>query len=106
MSVLMEFAMFPTDKGESVSAEVSRIIEMIRASGVAYQLTPMGTIIETRTVAEALEIVARAHELLASDAQRIYATVKLDIRKGRDGRMAGKIRSIVDKIGDVRSDID
>ena len=30
MSVLLEFAMFPTDKGESVSNYVSRIIKMIK----------------------------------------------------------------------------
>ncbi len=29
MSVLMEFAMFPTDKGESISEYVSRILKII-----------------------------------------------------------------------------
>jgi uncharacterized protein YqgV (UPF0045/DUF77 family) len=33
MSVLLEFAMFPTDKGTSVSAYVSKVIDMIRFSG-------------------------------------------------------------------------
>ena len=103
MSVLMEFAMFPTDKGESVSAEVSRIIQMIRGSGVAYQLTPMGTIIETPTLEAALEIVQHAHDLLDRDAGRIYATIKLDIRKGQSERMDGKIRSVTDKIGSVNT---
>ncbi len=45
MSVLMEFAIFPTDKGESVSKYVSKVINMIDKSGIRYQLTPMGTII-------------------------------------------------------------
>jgi len=49
MSVLLEFSMFPTDKGESVSTHVSKVIKMIHDSGVTYQLTPMGTIIETAT---------------------------------------------------------
>lgn len=103
MSVLMEFAMFPTDRGESVSADVSRIIEMIRGSGVAYRLTPMGTVIETPTLDAALEIVQRAHDILDADACRIYATIKLDIRKGRSGRMEGKVRSVTDKIGSVNT---
>ena len=54
MSVLLEFAMFPTSadgrEGAGVSASVSKIIDMIDQSGVAYQLTPMGTIVETETV--------------------------------------------------------
>ncbi len=53
MSVLMEFAMFPTDKGISVSAEVCKVIEMIRNSGVSYKLGSMGTTIETETLPEA-----------------------------------------------------
>jgi uncharacterized protein YqgV (UPF0045/DUF77 family) len=50
MSVLFEFAMFPTDKGESVSKYVSKIIDMIDKSGVDYKLTPMGTVIECKDI--------------------------------------------------------
>lgn len=53
MSVLLEFSMFPTDKGESVSAYVSQVIKMIDQSGVSYRLTAMGTIIETDTLHDA-----------------------------------------------------
>jgi uncharacterized protein YqgV (UPF0045/DUF77 family) len=35
---MLEFAMFPTDKGVSVSNYVSRIIKMIDKSGASYQL--------------------------------------------------------------------
>jgi len=47
MSVLIEFSIFPTDKGESKSKYVARVIKMIKESGVTYQFTPMSTIIET-----------------------------------------------------------
>ena len=60
MSVLLEFAMFPTDKGESVSAYVSQIIAMIRDSGMDYQLTPMGTIVETEELDQATDLVNKA----------------------------------------------
>lgn len=101
MSVLFEFAMFPTGKGESASPYVSRIIDMIRGKGVSYKLTPMGTVIETETMEEALEIIRHASELLQPDCNRIYCTVKFDIRKGPKGRMEQKIRSIENKIGEV-----
>jgi len=101
MSVLFEFAMFPTDKGESASPYVSRIIGMIRESGASYKLTPMGTVIETETIEEALEIIRNAYSLLQPDCNRVYSTVKFDIRKGPKGRMEKKIQSIVNKIGDV-----
>jgi uncharacterized protein (TIGR00106 family) len=102
MSVLLEFSMFPTDRGESVSDEVSQVIRMIASSGVNYKLTAMGTIIETETVAEAVAIVEQAAMILDElGCRRIYSSLKMDIRKGKSGRLGGKIDSIREKIGDV-----
>jgi len=102
MSVLMEFAMFPTDKGESVSEYISRIIKMIDKGGYSYKLTPMGTVAETDTIREALEIVEKAYQELKDDCNRVYSTVKLDIRKGKANRLEGKVTSIEQKIGPVK----
>lgn len=101
MSVLLEFAMFPTDKGESVSPYVSKVIEMIRESGVTYQLTPMGTIIETETMPKALAIVQQAYDVLEPDCDRVYSSLKIDIRKGKTGCMKQKIASVENLIGEV-----
>lgn len=101
MSVLMEFSMFPTDKGTSVSAEVSKIIETIRNSGFNYKLGSMGTTIETETFAEALQILELAFQAIEPNSERIYANIKLDIQKGKSGRLVKKIESIENKIGNV-----
>ncbi len=99
MSVLVEFAMFPTDKGESVSSYVSRIIRVIDESGVEYKLTPMGTVFETETMDKALDVLKKSYEVLEPDCNRIYSTVKFDIRKNRSNRMKQKIASIESKLG-------
>lgn len=99
MSVLLEFSMFPTDKGESVSAYVSRIIEMIDTNGVDYKLTPMGTVIECEKIEEALDIVKKAYECLEKDCSRVYSSLKFDIRKDTKKRLISKIDSIEKKIG-------
>ncbi len=101
MSVLLEFAMFPTDKGESVSTYVSKILKMIRESKVPYQLTPMSTIIETETMAEALAIVQKSYDVLDTDCDRVYSTLTFDIRKGKSKRMIQKINSVENIIGKV-----
>jgi len=101
MSVLMQFAMFPTDKGDSASPFVARIIRMIRDSGLPYELSSMGTIIETETLEEAQSIVNKAFELLKEDCSRVYCTVSFDIRNGSTGRMQHKVASITEKIGPV-----
>ncbi|WP_457625584.1 MTH1187 family thiamine-binding protein [Persephonella sp.] len=99
MSVLVEFSMFPTDKGESVSPYVSRIIKMIDQSGIPYKLTPMGTVFETEKIEEALEIIKKAYEQLEKDCNRVYAVVKFDIRKGKSNRLVQKIESVEKKLG-------
>jgi len=101
MSVLVEFAMFPTDKGESVSEYVSRIIKMFKDSEINYQLTPMGTIFEIDSFSEATNILNEAYSLVEKDCNRIYSTVKFDIRKNKNNRMQQKINSIENKIGKV-----
>jgi len=101
MSVLMEFAIFPTDKGESVSEYVSKVIKMIDDSGITYQLTPMGTIIETTTLKEALEVVEKSYSVLEPYSNRVYATLKFDIRKNRANAMTSKMESIKTKLKDI-----
>ncbi len=98
MSVMLEFAMFPTDKGESVSSYVSRIIDMIDKSGVSYRLTPMGTVVECDEMDEALDIVKKAYDCLEGDCSRIYSSMNFDIRKEKKNRLQGKIDSVERKL--------
>ena len=99
MSVLFEFAMFPTDKGESVSSYVSRILKMIDESDFPYRLTPMGTVVEVDTMDQALDILKKAYGVLEQDCGRVYSTVKFDIRKGKKGRLEQKVASVEEKVG-------
>lgn len=99
MSVLFEFAMFPTDKGASVSAYVSRLLRVIDDGTSQYRLTPMGTVVEVDTMDEALSVIKKCYEQLEPDCGRIYSTVKFDIRKGASGRLEGKIASMEEKVG-------
>ena len=99
MSVLVELTMFPTDKGESVSGYVSRIIDLIDRRGIDYRLTPMGTIMEFDQLAEAMKVVTDSYGLLEPDCNRVYGTIKLDIRKGKGQRLAGKVESVERQLG-------
>lgn len=99
MSVLMNYAMFPTDKGSSVSEFVSKIVKMVSESGFDYKLTAMGTIVETETLEQALEIVKKSYNLLEKDTQRVYCSVNFDIQTNKPiGRMEGKVKSVEEKL--------
>jgi len=100
MSALVEFAMFPTDKGESVSAYVSRIMKIFKENNIDFQLTPMGTIFECETVEDATKVINLAYSVLEPDCNRVYTTIKMDIRKGKSSRMKQKIASIQKHLND------
>jgi uncharacterized protein (TIGR00106 family) len=98
MSVVMNFAMFPTRKGESVSPFVAKVVENVRSKGFESQLTSMGTIVETETLHQALMVIEDAYAVLESDCDRVYVTVNIDIFKGKTGRIKSKIQSVENKL--------
>jgi len=102
MSYLVSLSIFPTDKGESVSPYVSKVIKLIKESGLPYKLTPMATIIETEDINEVFKIMDRAYKLLQEEGcNRIYTVMTVDYRKGRSNRMEQKIKSVEKRIGEV-----
>lgn len=96
--VLLEFAMSPLSKGESVSAFVARSLDIIDKSGLPYQLTPMGTILEGEWD-EVMKVVSDCFKLMSSDCDRIGTTIKIDHRAGKSGRLTSKIDSVQQKLG-------
>ena len=98
MSVLMEFAIFPTDKGESKSEYVARVIKMLKESDVPHQFGPMGTTIEVESIEEGFKIIQKAYEILDQDCNRIYSTIKIDYRKNKGNRLKQKIKSVEEKL--------
>lgn len=97
MSVLMEFSMFPLEGEGSKSAYVAKIIEVVQKSGYSYKLTPMSTVVETKTMSEALALVEKAYVKLEA-CERVYACLKFDIRQNRDDGMHQKIASVGSKV--------
>ena len=98
MSVIVDFSIFPVDKGESVSAYVSRAVKLIKESGLPYKVGPMGTAVEGEWD-EVMALVGRCLDALKKDCSRVYMTIKVDYRRGVAKRMEGKIQSVEQKAG-------
>ncbi len=96
--VLLEFSMSPFGRGESLSPYVARSLDIIDKSGLPYQLTPMGTILEGEWD-EVMKVVSDCFAVMKSDCDRISAQIKIDYRAGPGGRMKAKIDAIEDKLG-------
>lgn len=97
MSVLIDFSIFPVDKGESVSPYVARAVRIIKESGLPHKLGPMGTSIEGEWK-EVVGVVTRCFEEIKKDCGRIYMAIKMDYREGGAGRLEGKVKSVEGKL--------
>ena len=90
--------MNPPDRGDGLSAYVARILDVIDRSGVPYQLTPMGTILEG-SFDEVMKVVGDCFRALEPDCRRIGMNLKMDYRAGSESRLRSKIESVEKRLG-------
>jgi uncharacterized protein (TIGR00106 family) len=93
MSVLIDFSIFPLDKGESMSAYVARAMKIIKDSGLPHKFGPMGTSVEGEWD-QIIGLLGECFENFRKDCKRISMNVKVDYRKGPGGRIEGKMMSV------------
>jgi uncharacterized protein (TIGR00106 family) len=102
MSVIINLVLFPTDKGQSVSPYVARVVKIIEQSGLPYDLHSMGTCVEGEWD-EVMSVTGRCFKELERDCDRIYLAFTADYRKGASGRMKSKIASVQEKLSNLTS---
>ncbi|MCG8343438.1 MAG: MTH1187 family thiamine-binding protein [Chlorobiales bacterium] len=81
------------DKGISLSKYVSRAVRIVRESGLAHKLGPMGTVIEGEWD-EVMKVVDACFKAVAEDSDRVSLSLKVDARKGSENRLESKIASV------------
>ncbi|MBD3286123.1 MTH1187 family thiamine-binding protein [candidate division WOR-3 bacterium] len=96
--MLVQFTIFPTDQGESVSGFVASAIKIVEDSGLPYKLGPMSTSIEGEW-GEILAVINRCRKELRKRSKRVYIVISVDDREGASGRIEGKIRDVAEKLG-------
>lgn len=96
--VLLEFSMSPVGQGESVSAAVARILDVIDRSGLPYQLTPMGTILEGEWDA-VMGVVTACFRTMEAEANRVVVNLKVDWRRGTEPRLKAKTARVEQHLG-------
>ena len=97
--VLLEFQISPRADGDSVSALVAQAIDIVDRSGLPYQLTPMGTILEGEWDETFAVVKACFDQLRASGCTRIGVHIKVDWRDGPAGRLQAKTAKVEQVLG-------
>lgn len=91
--MLANFSVIPLGRGESVSKYVAKVIDIVDRSGLSYQLTSMGTLVEGGWD-EVMEVIRKCHNTTRKLVPRVYTVITIDDRKGARGRLTGKVKSV------------
>jgi len=96
--MLVEFSMVPMGGGDSISAEVAKIIDIVDKSGLKYETHAMGTLIEG-SWEECMALIKQCHDKLRDVAPRVYTRIAIDDREGDKSKMDRKLASVREKLG-------
>ena len=85
-------------RSSSLSKYIAPAIKVLKKSGLNYQITSMGTIIEGN-LNEILNVVRDMHEeVFKSSILRVVTTIKIDERRDKEASIQSKVLSLKDKI--------
>ncbi len=96
--MLTKFSIIPLGQGTHLSKQIAQIINIINESGLDYQLTSMGTIVEGNWK-EIMDLIEKCHKHAFSFADRVYTTIAIDDFKGRTSRLKRKVESVEKILG-------
>ena len=96
--MVVNFSVVPIGKESSLSVKVAEVLKIVSNSGVDYKLHSMGTILEGEWD-EIMRLIKKCHKIILKDSDRVLTTITIDDRKGRTGRIAGKVKSVERKLG-------
>jgi uncharacterized protein (TIGR00106 family) len=100
--VVVEFSIVPVGEGTSVSRILAHAVKELENMGVKYELTPMCTVFEARSVEEAFKAVEAAHEaVFKHGAKRVVTIVKIDDRRDVERSMKDKVESLKKAVGSI-----
>jgi uncharacterized protein (TIGR00106 family) len=99
MKVVLDFCVVPIGVGTSVSEHVVACERVLQEAGLVHRMHAYGTNVEGEWD-EVMAAVKRCHEVLhAAGVPRISTTVRVGTRMDKEQSIAGKIRSVEDRLG-------
>jgi uncharacterized protein (TIGR00106 family) len=95
--MLVSFALFPTDKGESVSKYVAKTIDIVDKSGLPYRTSAMSTAVEG-SWDRVFKVIKKCRDAMVKESNRVYMVITIDDRKGAKNRLTGKVNRIEQRL--------
>jgi len=98
---VVQISCTPLGEGSGgLSKFVAGCLQLVKESGLNYQLTPMGTILEGE-LDEIFALVRKMHESpFNAGAHRVSTLIKIDDRRDREHTMERKMRSVEEQLAE------
>ena len=96
--MVVEFSVVPIGKGEGLAGLVAKVIDIVDKSGLPYQLTSMGTIVEGEWD-EVFALIKECHGRMRREAGRVLTRIAVDDRERAKGRLKGKVEDVEKSLG-------
>ena len=95
MWVSVDLCLVPVGVGVSLSPYLAACVEVIKKTGLDYEIGPNGTAIEGEWV-EVFSCICKCHEVVhQKGAQRIFTNLKLNTRIDRKQSFREKVSSVI-----------
>ena len=96
--MLVEFSILPVGEGVSLSAPIAEALEVVEASGVPYDVGPMGTTLEGGWD-DVFRVIRDCHARLMKRSERVIISIKVDDRKDHPVTLQSRLQGVQAKFG-------
>jgi uncharacterized protein (TIGR00106 family) len=96
--MLIEFSIIPLGGDQHISSLVAEALKIVDASGLPYQLTPLGTCLEGEWE-EVMTVVRLCHERIRQTSPRVITSIKIEDDAGATDILIHNVTSVEEKIG-------
>jgi uncharacterized protein (TIGR00106 family) len=96
--MIVEFSIVPIGKQEELAAAVAAMLDIVDRSGLSYQLTSMGTIVEGEWD-DIFALIKECHGRMRKTSRRVSTHISVDDREGARGRLTGKVEAVEQALG-------
>ena len=97
--MIAQFSIIPIGRDESLSAFVAEMIKIVEKSGLDYQLTAMGTIVEGEWD-EVMDLFRYCRTRALKMASRILINITIDERPAKPrNRLTAKVEAVQRRLG-------
>ncbi len=82
-----ELRVVPVGDGSSMEPAMEKVADAMDATGLAYDIGPMGTTFESGTLDQILDATKAVHEAVVSVSPRVLTELSIDHRRDKEETM-------------------